>query len=294
MYKAIEFSPDQDIASFSRLLWQRRIAHRVHRFDEAQVLAVPRQEQVLEVQILYRRWSSGEISPTEQDSSDLRGWFDPAEALARLSAAFINAPVSLLLVAACVLVAFLTNLGRDFSAVAPLLYPDFSSGGGIIFLDRVVENFSFNQFLRLFTPMLLHFSLIHIAFNMLWRWELGKRIEAVQASWAMLLLVLVLALVSNTVQYLFGGGNNFGGMSGVVYGLFAYIWMWQLFDPAKRLGLPPALIFFMLLSLVILTMLGLDMIADEAHIGGLLCGVVVGATVATVSRVRRAFRTGRG
>ena len=138
------------------------------------------------------------------------------------------------------------------------------------------------------SPMILHAGVLHLAFNMLWLWEFGPRIESKQASWAMLILIIVLALVSNTAQYLFGGSIYFGGMSGVVYGLFAYIWMWQLFDPAKRLGLPGNLVFFMLLALVILTMMGLEGIADTAHIAGLLCGVVYGASVATISRIQRA------
>ena len=72
-----------------------------------------------------------------------------------------------------------------------------------------------------------------------------------QSSLSFALTIVVLALCSNTVQYLFGGGNNFGGMSGVIYGLFAYIWTWQLFDPRKGLALPGSLILFMLASLVI-------------------------------------------
>jgi membrane associated rhomboid family serine protease len=76
----------------------------------------------------------------------------------------------------------------------------------------------------------------------------------------------------------------------VVYGLFAYIWMWQLFDPAKGIKLPVNLVIFMLLALFILTMLGLESIADTAHVTGLLCGVLYGASVATASRVQRAMK----
>jgi len=102
--------------------------------------------------------------------------------------------------------------------------------------------------------------------------------------------IMVLGLLSNTAQYIYGGGNNFGGMSGVVYGLFVYIWMWQLFDSKAMLSLPGSLIGFMLLSLVAMTLLQLDMIANEAHLGGFLAGVVYGAAVATISRVRRTAR----
>jgi len=109
----------------------------------------------------------------------------------------------------------------------------------------------------------------------------------VQASWVLFMLIATIALVSNSVQFLYGGTIYFGGMSGVVYGLFGYIWMWQLFDPRKRLALPGALIFFLLLSLVVMTAIDLDFIADEAHIGGMLSGVLYGAVTATVSRILR-------
>jgi len=143
------------------------------------------------------------------------------------------------------------------------------------------------------SPMLLHGGIIHLAFNMLWLWEFGRRIEAVQASWSLLVLIFFIALVSNTVQYLYGGSIYFGGMSGVVYGLFSYIWMWQLFDPKKNLSLPGPLIFFLLLSLVVITVINLDFIADEAHIGGLLTGVVYGAFTATISRLARIKHTNK-
>lgn len=82
-------------------------------------------------------------------------------------------------------------------------------------------------------------------------------------------------------------GNNFGGMSGVVYGLFAYVWMWQLCDPGAGLRLQGALILFMLLSLAVMTLLELDMIANEAHLGGFLGGIAYGTCTAILSRLRR-------
>jgi rhomboid protease GlpG len=139
------------------------------------------------------------------------------------------------------------------------------------------------------TPILLHGGLVHLAFNMMWLWELGSRIEKFQSTLMMITTVVVLGLISNTIQYLYGGGNNFGGMSGVVYGLFAYIWMWQLFDPRAGLGLPGSLIIFMLLSLAIMTALGLSAIANAAHMGGFLAGILYGAITATVSRIKRAI-----
>ena len=236
---------------------------------------------------LFRQWQAGEIRPDEADSMDISGYFSGGDFLRNIYGAFLRAPLTLTLVIVCIVLAFTVPLNAMTDTVRAMLYPDFSYGTRMIILDRVLENFSLVQFLKMISPILLHGGLVHLAFNMLWLWEFGKRIEAVQASWALLLLIVTLALVSNTVQFLYGGTIFFGGMSGVVLGLFGYIWMWQLFDPRKGLALPGALIFFMLLMLIVMTAIDLDFIADEAHIGGILTGVVYGAAAATVSRMLR-------
>ena len=74
------------------------------------------------------------------------------------------------------------------------------------------------------TPIFMHFGIIHILFNMMWLKELGTMIEFKNGSLKMLLMVLIIAVVSNVGQDYYKG-PYFGGMSGVVYGLFGYIWM---------------------------------------------------------------------
>ena len=229
--------------------------------------------------------------PDAGDSSDFVSYFSPRDFLGKIFHAFRKAPFTLSLIVLCIILAFLAPLNAMTDLTRAMLYPDFSFGTRIIDLDNVRANFSALQFLKMISPMLLHGGIIHLAFNMLWLWEFGRRIEAVQASWSLLVLIVFIALVSNTVQYLYGGSIYFGGMSGVVYGLFSYIWMWQLFDPKKNLSLPGPLIFFLLLSLVVITVINLDFIADEAHIGGLLTGVVYGAFTATISRLARIKHT---
>lgn len=291
MFKAIEVSKDEDLSQFSRLLWQRKLSHRIHTLENSQVVAVAKGESIPEVVDLFRRWRGGEISPSENYSSSVSSYFSSKDAIGKFLLGFIRAPLSLSLIVVCCVLAIFAPLNGFTDLTRLLLYPDFSFGTHTINLPRVLDSFSLLQFFKMISPMLLHAGLMHLAFNMLWLWEFGRRIEAAQPSWAMALLVIVLAVVSNTLQYIYGGGNNFGGMSGVVYGLFAYIWMWQLFDPAKKLNLPGSLVFFMLLSLAILTFMGLDFIADSAHVGGLLCGVVYGAVVATISRVQRSLKS---
>jgi len=291
MYKVLDVSIQEDLGQFSRLLWQRKISHRIYEVESRQILTVPDQSQVMAARHLFQQWQRGEVIPDAGDSSDFVSYFSPRDFLGKIFHAFRKATFTLSLIVLCIILAFLAPLNAMTDLTRAMLYPDFSFGTRIIDLDNVRANFSALEFLKMISPMLLHGGIIHLAFNMLWLWEFGRRIEAVQASWSLLVLIVFIALVSNTVQYLYGGSIYFGGMSGVVYGLFSYIWMWQLFDPKKNLSLPGPLMFFLLLSLVVITVINLDFIADEAHIGGLLTGVVYGAFTATISRLARIKHT---
>ena len=56
------------------------------------------------------------------------------------------------------------------------------------------------QVWRLFTPMFVHFDVLHILFNMLWLWNLGGIIELRRGWLKLLLLVLASAMLSTLVQ----------------------------------------------------------------------------------------------
>lgn len=288
MFRAIDTSPDVDLSQFSRLLWQQGIAHRIVQQGQGQLLLVAREEQILPAVTLYGCWQRGEVQPQAGADGRLDLLLSGASMTDGVARALRQTPLTLILIAVCVALLFVAPLDRPTDLTYSLLYPDFSRGTRVIVLSRVIETFGIRDFFNMLSPIVLHGGVLHLVFNMLWLWELGRRIELRQSGWLLGLVIVLLALVSNTVQYLYGGGNNFGGMSGVVYGLFAWIWMWQLFCPAAGLRLPGSLILFMLLSLVLMTWLGLSMIANEAHLGGFVGGVVFGAVAARLSRLRRA------
>jgi GlpG protein len=144
------------------------------------------------------------------------------------------------------------------------------------------------QYWRLVTPAFLHFGWLHIVFNSLWLWELGGKVERVMGHINMFLLFLVIAIVSNGSQFAFGGAGLFGGMSGVVYGLLGFSWVAPLFQPAWRIQPSPALMLFMVGWLVacmvgLVEVLGFGAIANAAHLGGLICGAVLGALFGMMS-----------
>lgn len=142
------------------------------------------------------------------------------------------------------------------------------------------------QVWRFVTPVFLHFGVMHILFNLMWLRNLGSAIEYVRGSRRFLLLFLILAVVSNTVQFLWSG-PAFGGMSGVVFGLIGYVWMKGRTQPWLGLGLQPDQIVYSILWLLLCMGGVLGPIANGAHLGGFITGILIGSRQALLSRFRR-------
>lgn len=174
------------------------------------------------------------------------------------------------LLVACVAVGLATQLGRNSEWTGWLLMS----------LERVQAG----QVWRLFTPALLHFSLWHLLFNLLWLQDLGTVLEAKLGTARFAAMVAVVALVSNLAQYL-AGGAGFGGMSGVIYGLFGYLWVRGKRDFRFGVFLSPltAGLLMVFLALGIFGLLGPT--ANAAHFSGLLVGGALGWLAAKNPRV---------
>ncbi len=134
---------------------------------------------------------------------------------------------------------------------------------------------------RLVTPIFIHFDVLHILFNMLWMYQLGGTVEFIKGTPRYLVLVLVMAVTSNLAQCYWtlwdGEFPFFGGMSGVVFGLIGFAWMQGTTRPEERLSLPPQLLFFAVLWMI-LCMGGIfGPIANAAHLIGFMSGVFMGA-----------------
>lgn len=129
---------------------------------------------------------------------------------------------------------------------------------------------------RYVTPAFIHFSVLHLVFNLLWWWYLGGQIEQRLGSGKLFMLLIVGAALPNIAEF-FASGPRFGGLSGVVYALLGYSWLRTRLQPDCGLAMPPALMGFMLVWLVLgfLDMLGTPT-ANMAHLAGLLIGLAQG------------------
>src|SRR5262249_26728629 len=117
----------------------------------------------------------------------------------------------------------------------------------------------------------------------------GTAIERRKGWLMLLLLVLVSGALGNFGQYL-ASGPFFGGMSGVVYALFGYIWMKGKYEPWEGLGVPQQTVMIMLVWLVACFSGYLGDIANTAHLVGLIVGMAFGGTKGAWQRMRRKMR----
>jgi GlpG protein len=74
-------------------------------------------------------------------------------------------------------------------------------------------------------------------------------------------------------------------MSGVVYGLFGYLWIRGRFDPTFGVALPRSTVII-LLAWMALGFAGFMRMANIAHLGGLLVGMVWAALAVFRARSR--------
>ncbi len=189
---ALTVDLQEDLLPLSAMLRQRGVAHKIFEEQGRQVLAVAQAEQVPSVQAMYKAWQSGELEIQLQRRA--------APAAPATGLQWRRAPVTVLFaaIAVAVFLGFYVGLPRAWMGYLTFL-PFAVVGDQLAFADMG------GQYWRFITPIFIHFGWLHIVFNSLWLWDLGSRVERVMGSFNMLLLFLVIALVSNVAQFVFGG-----------------------------------------------------------------------------------------
>ncbi|MBN2479421.1 MAG: rhomboid family intramembrane serine protease [Parachlamydiales bacterium] len=151
------------------------------------------------------------------------------------------------------------------------------------------EKIAQGQIWRFFTPCILHIGFLHILFNMLWLWFLGKQIEPRLGFIRYVVFIIITGVVSNIFQYLMGG-PYFLGFSGVITAMVGYIFVRQKTAPWEGYTVAKPVFYF--IGVFIFAMLALQLIsfavqifkpkliftpgiANTAHIVGALCGMLL-------------------
>ena len=181
----------------------------------------------------------------------------------RLGATVPTKPyVTYVLIALCV-----AGFGYEYLAGMNAVATDFAMRPAYIAV--------FDQYYRLFTSMFLHYSLLHIGFNMLVLWMLGPQIEYALGHVRFAVLYLVAGLGGSVASFWFSDINiAAAGASGAIFGLMgAYLVV------GRRLGADVS---------QVLVLLGINVVIGfvvpntdwRAHLGGLIVGTLMAFVLA--------------
>lgn len=286
--KALETAIGADMARFSAHLWTQRIPHRV--FDVGggrQVIVVATEEHAARVREDFRRWREDGVALAPP------GEAPPAAGGGSLRRALRAAPLSFALLLLCAAGAVLVALDGELRLLHWFTFTEVRIAGHELEFDSVASTYGRGEYWRLITPVFLHFGALHLVFNALWMWELGRRVERARGAATLFAVMVITGAGGNIAQYVIGASVMFGGMSGVIYGLLGYAWMWTRFTGDPQLQLPRGLLGFMLGWLVvcmsgITEVIGFGAIANAAHAAGLVLGVALGLGAALLYSPPRA------
>ncbi len=182
------------------------------------------------------------------------------------------------IIATAIFLTLYTNFGNHGSLESFLfIKPSFGSIYSSLEHTYLINN----EWWRLITPTFLHFSITHLAFNSLWIYILGSKIERMDGRALFVMVFFLTSVLSNAGQLLWSQQYMFGGLSGAVYGLLGYCFILELDKKRSRYNLPEALYLFMFIWLLvgftgILNIFGFGNIANTAHLVGMIAGFIIG------------------
>ncbi len=148
------------------------------------------------------------------------------------------------------------------------------------------------QIWRIMTPVFLHGSWAHLIINMIFLYFYGAKIETRYGPWVLAALVVAIGFSANLIEAFvpdaWGATPTGIGMSGVVYGLFGFIWLRMILAPSDTLNVPLILVIIQ----IVMLMAGFSGMLDALDGGGdkpdnidhwaHALGLVVGAVYAFV------------
>ncbi len=135
---------------------------------------------------------------------------------------------------------------------------------------------------RLFTSGFLHFGPIHLAFNMIALWVIGRDLEQVLGRARFVVVYLVSLLGGSLAVFLFAAENSMtAGASGAVFGLMGGLAVVLL---RLRRSPGPALTIILLNVVITFVVPGLSI---QGHLGGLIFGAAVTTGLVYAPRDRR-------
>jgi GlpG protein len=180
-------------------------------------------------------------------------------------------PLTFAMLIASVAIFTWSKFGGNFEPVRALFISE--TLGEVV--DKSLPEVRHGEIWRLVTPIFIHMSIWHIVFNMSALIDFGSMVEGRQSSWHLLVLTVVIGALSNLAQFYYSG-PSFGGMSGVIYGLFGYIWIRGKLDPGSGLYLHRFTVIYAMVWFFLCLLNVIGHVANAAHMAGLVIGMLWG------------------
>jgi membrane associated rhomboid family serine protease len=138
------------------------------------------------------------------------------------------------------------------------------------------------QYERLITAAFLHANVLHLATNMLSLYIIGAPLERVLRAGKYLTIYLLSALGGSLLSLWLSPQYSIGvGASGAIFGLFGALLILRRQVGAEASGL------VVLIGLNLFITFAIPNISWQAHVGGLVTGVLVALALQATDRVRR-------
>lgn len=257
-----------NLSPLTSKLWAERLPHRVvqHPKTGEQQLLVSNEAHLARVHFWLAQWQAGELAATPASKPVSRL---PAEIYSTIQQTPLTA-LGLVVLTLVFLAMQLIDFWHSWLATGLDLWPNERNQLGS-YLEL--------GFWPLWRPVLLHFGLAHFLFNSLAWFIFASRIERLDGKLAVLLLIILAGLAGNALQW-WALGPRFGGASGITFALLGWlglrIYLKKIDYDFPALMLPLTL-GIMLLMLTADTLLpGLTGTAHQAHLGGLMMGLLLG------------------
>jgi membrane associated rhomboid family serine protease len=161
------------------------------------------------------------------------------------------------------------------------MQPEGSDLLRLLELDKGLGN---GEWWRLVSPVLVHASLLHLAFNMYFLYLVGPLVEQVYGSARFLLLYVLTAATASLASFLLGSGPSVGA-SGALFGLCGVLLVGRVLHRPVLQGQQRAIMSQIGFLVVINLALGFGMntfggnIDNFAHLGGLAGGLWLGLLI---------------
>ena len=227
-------------------------------------------------QIIKQKQEASQAAAKNLRKVNLRG--APAITVGRIP------PLTMTLLILSIAVSLLTNFmrpPRDFqlgqtmveklSFVSPRVY-EASGGDPAVSLKR-------GEIWRAFTPVFLHGSPIHLAMNMFVLVMLGRITERLVGTPRYALMIALLAALPMLLACMMPpelDGSPFTvGISGVIYGLAAYLWVVSSQRPHLGFRIPTTMIGLLLVVIVLGFSGMISNLSSWGHLGGFVVGLAL-------------------